>query len=87
MNSNLTNFNDKKMCAAYNGYYKMDHECRGYVVIINNYNFYNSNKYKSLNNNVNIYIETFKIIGFKEHEIIVYENQTANDMKKIMKDT
>ena len=62
--------------------YKMDHEKRGYVVIINNKEFEN-NEYKPLlyqDKDVSNYITTFKNIGFKEIEVL--ENQTADQMKK-----
>jgi len=76
------------MCAAFDDYYKMDHLNRGHVVIINNYKFDNP-KYKSLKeykNDVEKYKETFKIIGFKEDEIKVFENLTADGMKKKMEE-
>ncbi len=66
--------------------YKMDHEKRGYVVIINNKEFCNNKVYEPLlyqDKDVNNYIRTFENIGFKEIE--VFENQTADQMKEIMK--
>lgn len=66
--------------------YKMDHEKRGYVVIINNKEFDNSEVYKPLlyqDKDVCNYITTFENIGFKEIE--VFENQTADQIKEIMK--
>jgi hypothetical protein len=72
--------------AAFNDYYKMNHKSRGQVVIINNYEFENP-KYKSLieqKKNVSKYKETFKILGFKENEIKVFENQSALQMKNTM---
>jgi hypothetical protein len=76
------------MHSSFNEFYKMNHKNRGYAVIINNYNKFENSKLIALNGqtiDVKNYIETFKIIGFKDEEIKVYENQTAFQMKETMK--
>ena len=73
---------------SFNNFYKMNHKNRGYAVIINNINFQNP-KYIALNGHirdVKNYKETFKLIGFKDDEIKIYEDQTAYEMKEIMKE-
>jgi hypothetical protein len=75
------------MCASLNDYYKMDHKGRGYAVIINNYKFDNPDYFTLVGqkNDAKTYEETFRILGFKENEIKRFENQTAYEMKEIMK--
>jgi len=85
------------MSTPNNDYYKMDHKSRGYAVIINNYKFkkresteeFQLKEHKPLEAqkyDVEIYIETFKMIGFEENQIKVCENLAADKMKEIMKD-
>ncbi len=67
-------------------YYKMNHKSRGFAVIINNFEFQNT-EYKPLHGHkkdVENYEKTFKLIGFKKDEIKIYVNQTAYEIKQIM---
>ncbi len=65
-------------------FYKMDHKNRGYAVIINNFRFTISLEEGQKQDVIN-YKKLFKVLGFKEHEIKVYENKTIEEMQKIMK--
>ena len=69
--------------------YNMNHPKRGYAVIINNYEFHDLNRCKSLDAQKKD-VENFKIsflkLNFKDTEIQVYENQTKIQMKAIMND-
>lgn len=73
-------------------FYKMDHKNRGYVVIISNFEFttesiVNDDMFKEgQKKDVENYKELFKALSFKEAEITVYENKTAEEMQNIMKE-
>ena len=68
-----------------NKFYKMDHKHRGYLVIVDNYEFDNPGKLRSLDgheHDVKNYKETFgEKLGF---EIKLYENQTKSEMIALM---
>lgn len=65
--------------------YKMDHKNRGYAVIIDNWKFKNkSSRLEGHNVDVENWKKTFKNLGFAETEIIYKENQSKDQMLKIM---
>jgi len=69
-------------------YYKMDHTCRGIAVIIDNYEF-DVSEYEKLEGHildVMNYKTAFMNLGFKENEIKLHENQTKEQMIKLMND-
>lgn len=66
--------------------YKMNHNSRGYAVIINN-NKFDSKDFEELegqDNDVKNLKKTFKKLRFKENEIKEFENQTKIEMLDIM---
>ncbi len=69
-----------------NYFYKMDHNSRGFAVIINNFKDSSNNLVNNFKQEecIENYKKTFRNIGFQNNEIFEYRNKTAEEIKGIM---